>query len=118
MVYCTRCGTLNPDSATVCSNCGAPLQSASAQPQEQARPYYRHWQWEDWDHYREYHRRSGAYAALAVGALIILIGFSVLAAETYNVNIPWGAIFLVFIGLLIIIGGLRSRRYWRHETQA
>jgi uncharacterized membrane protein YvbJ len=115
MVYCTKCGTLNADGALVCSNCGTPLQSASAQPQGQARPYVRHWQWEDWDQYREYHRRSGAIAALAIGLLIILIGFSVLAAETYNVDIPWGAIILIFIGLLIIVAGIRARRYWRRE---
>jgi uncharacterized membrane protein YvbJ len=113
MVYCTKCGTLNPDDATVCSNCGAPLQSGSAPQQGQSRPYAGHWQWEDWEHYREYHRRSGALAALAVGVLIILIGFGVLAAETYNVNIPWGAIFLVFIGLLIIVAGIRARSHWR-----
>ena len=25
MVYCTKCGTQNPDDAVNCSNCGAPL---------------------------------------------------------------------------------------------
>ena len=24
MVYCTKCGTLNPDTAINCSNCGTP----------------------------------------------------------------------------------------------
>jgi ribosomal protein L40E len=116
MVYCTKCGTLNPDDATVCSNCGAALQSGSAQQHGQSRPYARRWQWEDWEHYREYHRRSGGFAALAIGLLIVLLGFSVLAAETYNINIPWGAIVLIFFGLLIIIAGFRARRYYRRET--
>ncbi len=116
MVYCTRCGKLNPDDAAVCFNCGAPLKSAGAQPDVQATPYVRNWQWEDWEHYRGYSRRSGAFAALAVGVLIILIGFSVLLAETYNVNIPWGAIILVFIGLLIIVAGIRARQRWRRQV--
>jgi len=115
MVYCTKCGTLNADTALVCSNCGTPLQTSSAQTQGQERPYVRHWRWEDWEDYREYHRRSGAIAALAVGLLIIFIGFSALAAEELQVTIPWGAIILIFIGLLIIVAGIRARRYWRHE---
>jgi len=109
MVYCSKCGTLNPDDASVCSNCGAPLHGAQAQ----GGPYARRQQWED---YREYHRRSGAFAALAIGLLIILIGLSVLLAEVYGINIPWGAVFLIFIGVIIIIAGIRarSRRRQRH----
>jgi uncharacterized protein YbjQ (UPF0145 family) len=29
MVYCSKCGTQNPDTNTVCSNCGASLSSTS-----------------------------------------------------------------------------------------
>ena len=108
MVYCTKCGTLNADDASVCTNCGAPLQGAQAP----TRPYSRHWRWEDWEERHEYHRRSGAFAALAIGLIIVLIGFSALVAEEYRVNLPWGAIIIVFIGVLIIVAGLRSRRYW------
>jgi len=111
MVYCTRCGTLNADDASVCTNCGAPLQPTAAQ----TRPYSRHWRWEDWEQRREYHRRSGAFVALAIGLIIILAGVSALFAEVYNINIPWGAIILVFIGLVIIVAGLRSRRYWTRQ---
>jgi hypothetical protein len=55
---------------------------------------------------------SGAYAALAIGLFIILIGVSTLLADFYGVTIPWGAIILVSIGILIIAAGLRSRRHW------
>ena len=109
MVYCTRCGTLNADDASVCTNCGAPLHGTTAQ----SRPYERRWQWEE---YREYHRRSGAFAALAIGLIIILIGFSALLAEAYRVNIPWGAIILIFIGALIIVAGIRAKRRWQGRT--
>ena len=109
MVYCTRCGTLNADDATVCTNCGAPLQTAQAK----SRPYARRWKRED---YREYHRRSGAFIALAIGLIIILIGFGTLLALEYNVRIPWNAVFLVFIGILIIIAGIRARRRWTRGT--
>ena len=108
MVYCTKCGTLNADDASVCTNCGAPLHGTQAQ----TRPYSRHWRWENWEERREYHRRSGAFAALAIGLIIILIGFSALLAEFYNINIPWGAIILVFIGVLIIVAGIRARNGW------
>jgi uncharacterized membrane protein YvbJ len=108
MVYCTRCGTLNADDASICTNCGASLHST----QVLTRPYSRHWRWEDWEQHREYHRRSGAFVALAIGLIIILIGLSSLFAEFYNINIPWGAIILVFIGILIIGAGIRARYRW------
>jgi len=109
MVYCTRCGTLNADDAAVCANCGVPLHTTEAQ----SRPYARRWQWEE---YREYHRRSGAFAALAIGLIIILIGFSALMAEVYGIHIPWNAVILVFIGLLIIVAGIRARQRWRRQN--
>ena len=115
MVYCTKCGTLNPDASTVCSNCGAPLQAAGAQPQDQAKPYYRHGHrhdWENWEGHYEYSRRSGGFAALAIGAIITLIGLSAFAAEEYGVDIPWGGIVLIFIGLLIIVAGIQARSHW------
>ena len=94
MVYCARCGTLNADDAAICKNCGAPLQTAQAQgtqSQAESKPYNRQWRWEDWEERREYHRRNGAFAALAIGLIIVLIG------------------------VLIIIAGLRSRRYWNRQ---
>jgi uncharacterized membrane protein YvbJ len=38
MVYCTKCGTLNADDATVCVQCGASLYSAK----EESNPTERH----------------------------------------------------------------------------
>jgi len=33
MVYCTKCGTKNPDDAKTCSQCGAPLYSLGEREQ-------------------------------------------------------------------------------------
>ena len=41
MVYCSKCGTQNPDNATVCSNCGAPLYTVGQQYPGSEREHYR-----------------------------------------------------------------------------
>jgi len=109
VVYCSKCGTLNSDDASVCSNCGAPLHGARVE----SSPYTRHRRWEE--EYRDYPRRSGAFAALAMGLIIILAGFSILLSDVYNINIPWGSIFLVFVGVLMIVAGLRARSRWHRR---
>jgi len=103
MVYCSKCGTLNSDDASVCSNCGAALHDARME----GSPYSRVRRWDE--EYRDYPRRSGAFAALAIGLIIILAGFSILLSEVYNIRISWGPIILVFFGVLIIVAGLRAR---------
>jgi hypothetical protein len=105
MVYCTKCGTLNANDATVCSNCGAPLQTARAE----AGPYKTGWRWEG-EYYR--YRRRGLYPLVFIGSIIAIIGFISLIANAYDINIPWGPIILIFIGLIIIIAGARARRMW------
>ena len=109
MVYCSKCGTLNSDDASVCSNCGSPLHGTRVE----SSPYTRHRRWEE--EYGDYHRRSGAFAMLAIGLIIILMGFSILLSDVYDINIPWGAVFLVFIGVLIIVAGLRARSRWNRR---
>lgn len=109
MAYCSKCGTLNSDEAAVCTNCGAVLQGT----QKQESPVVRTWQWQD---YRGYPWRSGALIVLAIGIIIIIIGVVALTAEAYDIVIPWGALFLIFIGLLIITAGIRSRYLWRRRS--
>jgi ribosomal protein L40E len=103
MVYCSKCGTLNPDDATVCSNCGAPPNPARVESTREMRR--RQWQ----EEYGHYPRRGGAIFVLAIGVLILLWGFSILIANVYGISIPWGPILLVLIGVFIIIAGLRAR---------
>jgi uncharacterized membrane protein YvbJ len=110
MVYCSKCGTLNSDEATVCSNCGAPLHGAATQ----STPYGRQRRREE--AYYDYPRRGGGFAALAVGLIIVLVGLSILTADVYHVNIPWGPIVIIFVGVLILIAGLRARSRWSQRA--
>ena len=107
MVYCTRCGTQNPDTALNCSNCGAPLVAP------EARPYTRHeWRryYEDQYGYRYRHHGSGI-GLLIAGLFIILIGL----AAIFNFSMFWNyfwPLVLVLIGVWLLMWGLRrNRRY-------
>jgi len=103
MVYCTKCGTNNADDAKVCVNCGAPLYGTS----EESRPYWRHRRYEG--EYYGFHRRSGAIAGIVIGLIIILVGLSLLAAELYNISVPWGPIVIILIGIFVISRWFRVR---------
>ena len=104
MVYCTTCGTQNPDNAINCSNCGAPLYGATPE----GRSYTRHER-----HYEDrygYHR-GGTIAGLIIGVIILLIGFSFLVNEVYGFSIPWWPVVIIIIGIFLIVRWLRwSRR--------
>ncbi|HEX7482685.1 MAG TPA: zinc ribbon domain-containing protein [Candidatus Bathyarchaeia archaeon] len=108
MVYCTKCGTLNPDTAINCSNCGAPLFAT------ESRPYSRY---ERRRYYREnygYSRGSGGGIGLPIiGLFIILIGLAAFAGFTAFWNYFW-PIVLVLVGVWILVLGLRHNR--RHNS--
>ena len=103
MVYCTKCGTLNADTATICSNCGAPLNAEN-------RPYTRY----DRRRYYEegYHRRGNDFGLLIAGLFILLLG---LAALFRSLNVFWQyfwPVVLILLGAWILLWGLRrNRRY-------
>ena len=105
IVYCTKCGTNHADDATVCVQCGAPLYGTNSE----SKPYLRHGHYE-----REYgvHRRSGALAGIIIGLIIIFAGFSLLVAELYGIDIPWGPVIMILFGVFILVRLLqvRSRR--------
>ncbi|MCW3999543.1 MAG: zinc-ribbon domain-containing protein [Candidatus Bathyarchaeota archaeon] len=102
MVYCTRCGTQNPDGAIHCSNCGAPLNMDS-------RPYtryeYRHY-------YRDERRHQGSGIGLLIaGLFIVIIGLAALTNFWAFWNYFWPLV-LILIGIWVLLLGLRrSRRY-------
>ena len=105
MVYCTKCGTLNPDSATNCSNCGAPLSGPENRPYSgyERQRYYR-------ENYG-YSRRGGGVGLLIAGLFIILIGLAAFAGFTAFWNYFW-PIVLILVGVWILVLGLRrNRRY-------
>src|SRR5512139_205567 len=96
LVYCTKCGSKNEDTAVVCVKCGASLQTGTAES-------------------RRYERRraegdcfglphGGAIAGIVIGALIFLWGFMQIAQQQgwieQGISIWW--IFLIIIGVLMI----------------
>ena len=107
MVYCTKCGTLNADDATVCVQCGAPLHGA----EDESGPYWRHRRMRYEEDYR-YWRRRGALATLILGLIVVSIGFLYLWSVLYGISIPWWPVLIIFIGGYILARGVvRSRRY-------
>jgi uncharacterized membrane protein YvbJ len=103
MVYCTKCGTQNPDDAKICSKCGASLYAVGE------REYYRHVERECFGI-----PRGGAIVAVAIGAIIVLWGLITVLKETNVIasNIDIWPIAVIIFGVLIVVGaiyGLRRR---------
>jgi uncharacterized membrane protein YvbJ len=120
MVYCTKCGTKNPDDAKNCTQCGAPLYAADETSKERyedtcggrrrtGEPYKR------MEHECFGIPGGGAIVGIAVGIIILLAGIIWFMQQegmlASNVNVwPFAAI---IFGILIVIGalyGLRRRR--------
>lgn len=107
MVYCTKCGTKNPDDAETCSNCGASLHPV----REERERYYR----------RRYESEcfglphGGTIVGIAIGAIILLAGMIVILQQTGTISTTvdiWPFVLIIF-GILILIGALyrMNRRY-------
>jgi len=100
MVYCTKCGTKNEDTATVCVKCGASLQTGTAVSRRLER--------------RRVEEecfglpRGRAIVGIAIGVIILLWGFMMLAQQSgllaRTVEI-WPFAIIIF-GILIIIGAV------------
>jgi hypothetical protein len=92
MVYCTKCGTENPDDASNCKNCGASLNPLHI----------------GFDANMEMTYAGGrAIWGLIIGLFIILIGVSALIRIDIWSYI-W-AIFIIIIGLVIVVNSVRRR---------
>jgi len=105
LVYCTRCGTFNPEGAINCSNCGAPLSTTS-----ESRPYtpYQHR-----PYHSDGHRHGGSgFGLLIAGLFIVIIGIAALTGFTLFWTYFW-PIVLILIGLWILLLGLRRNRRYR-----
>ncbi len=100
MVYCTKCGTNNLDVAVVFVNCGAPLYDASDERKPHVTRYDREY---------GYHRRGRPLIGIFIGLIIILAGFGLLLSELYGIDIPWGPIILILIGVFILVRLLMVR---------
>jgi fatty acid desaturase len=109
LVYCSRCGTLNPDTIITCSNCGAPLSVS------ENRSYSR---FERRKYYRENYgssRGGGGIGLLIIGLFIILMGLAAFAGFTAFWNYFW-PIVLVLVGVWILVIGLRHNRRYNQST--
>jgi uncharacterized membrane protein YvbJ len=101
MVYCSKCGNLNPDEATICSKCRAPLNSTN-EPSD----YWR----QNHKREREYRRKNGGFSGLLIGLIIIVIGLSFLLSEIYGISIPWWPLAIIIVGIWLLIRAVIWRR--------
>ncbi len=97
MVYCTKCGTQNPDDALNCSNCGASLRETPN------RDYRRHRYEEDMC----FGGRSHIWGIM-IGLFIILIGVASLIGGNIWDKI-WPA-FIILVGFVIVANAFTRRR--------
>ncbi|MEM4406437.1 MAG: zinc-ribbon domain-containing protein [Candidatus Methanomethylicaceae archaeon] len=105
MVYCTKCGTKNPDDAKVCAQCGAPLYAVSEVEKRKR---------EDLEQECFGIPRGGAFVSLAIGIILLLSGLIWLLQQVQILpkTIDVWPIAIMIFGILIIIGaiyGLRRR---------
>jgi uncharacterized membrane protein YvbJ len=107
MVYCTKCGTKNPDDAETCSNCGASLHPVRA---ERERYYRRRYESECFGL-----PHGGTVVGIVIGLLILLAGLIVILQQTNLIptNVDIWPFVLIFFGIIILAGALyrMSRRY-------
>ena len=97
MVYCTKCGTKNPDDATVCLKCGKSLHMIGD------REYYRRVEKECFGI-----PRGNTIFVLAIGLIVLLWG-CIMILQQANV-LPKGLdvwpFALVIFGVLLLIGAM------------
>jgi hypothetical protein len=104
MVYCSKCGTQNPDTNTFCSNCGAPLFTVG-----------QHYHGSDREHYRRMENEcfglpnGGMIVGIVFGVIIVLAGLG-LFLQTYNINFDFWPFIIIIFGVLILLGALFGRR--------
>lgn len=103
IVYCTKCGTNHVDGATLCIQCGAPLYGAKSE----SKGYVRYARYEGEYVFR---RKSRALAGIVIGLIIIFAGLSLLAAELYEIDVPWGPLIMIFFGVFILVRLFQVRR--------
>ncbi|MCW3994870.1 MAG: zinc ribbon domain-containing protein [Candidatus Bathyarchaeota archaeon] len=106
MVYCTRCGTFNPDTAINCSNCGAPL------PPPEGRPYGRYEHRRYYGEGYRYRREGSGIGLLIVGLFIVLFGLAAFFGFANFWRLFWAGL-IILIGVWVISIGLRHNRRYR-----
>ncbi len=111
MVYCSKCGTQNPDTNNNCVNCGAPLYTVGQR-----------YPGSDREHYRRVENEcfglpnGGMIVGLVIGVIIILLGLSLFLQVTYGISITFWPFIIIIVGVLIIAGALNRRRRYSERT--
>ncbi len=99
MVYCSRCGTQNPDTNVHCTNCGAPLYTVGER-----------YPGSDREHYRKMENEcfglpnGGMIVGIIIGVIIILVGLS------FFLHIEFWPFIIIIFGVLIMLGAIFGRR--------
>jgi len=107
MVYCSKCGTQNPDSNVNCSNCGAPLYTVGQRYPGSDREHYRRMENECFGL-----PNGGMIVSLVLGVIIIFVGLGLFLQTAYGISLPVWPFVLIIFGILIVAGGIyRQRRY-------
>jgi hypothetical protein len=107
MVYCSKCGTQNPDTNNVCSNCGSPLYTVGQRYPGSDREHYRRMENECFGL-----PNGGMIVGIVIGVIIILVGLSLFLQTTIGIRIDLWPFILIIFGVLILLGALyRQRRY-------
>jgi len=111
MVYCSKCGTKNPDDTTVCSQCGASLYTIKEREHRKRR--------EDECFQPEEEcfgiPKGGAIVGIAIGTIILIAGLIWLLQQAQLIpkTVEFWPFAVIIFGVLIIIGALYGlrRRY-------
>ncbi len=104
LVYCSRCGTLNPDTSINCSNCGAPLAPDGNRPYSRyERPRYYEGQY-------GYRRRGNGLGLLIAGLFVLILGLSALTGSWAVFWQYFWPVVLILIGVWLLFWGLRRNR--------
>lgn len=118
MVYCTKCGTKNPDDAEVCSQCGASLYAVEGGEQQRRVEGECFGTRRRGEPYRRVEEecfglpRGGAIVGIAIGLIILLAGLVWLLQQTEVISPDvqvWPFAIIIF-GILIVAGALYGTR--------
>jgi len=118
MVYCTKCGTKNPDDAQVCLQCGASLYAVGEGEQQKRVEGECFGTRRRGEPYRRVEQecfglpRGGAIVGTAIGLIILLAGLIWLLQQTKVISPDvevWPFAIIIF-GILIVAGALYGMR--------
>ena len=113
LVYCRKCGMLNPDNAANCSNCGAPLYTADAENRSYSRRDYHHRHYED--KHDQHQRGGGGYGLLIGGMVLIIIALVLLLSPSFFSLYFWPVI-LVIVGVALVVRAVILNRRYRQQS--